>query len=78
MVAIRRYLSLGTSDSIKQAARSGHRSNNPARVLKAVVDMLKERYLTKVYDPLNIEEILSEIDVVELRTDTKHELYEVS
>ena len=69
---------LGTSDTIKQAALSGHRSNNPARILKAVVDMLKERYLAKVYDPLSMDEILKEINLIELRTDIKHEIYEVS
>ena len=70
--------SIGTSDAIKQAALSGHRSNNPARILKAVVDMLKERYLEKKYDPVNLEEILKLINLVELRTDTRKELYEVS
>ena len=40
--------------------------------------MLKERYLAKVYDPLSMDEILKEINLIELRTDIKHEIYEVS
>ena len=40
--------------------------------------MLKERYLDKKYEPVNLEEILKLINLVELRTDTRKELYEVS
>ena len=40
--------------------------------------MLKERYLETKYDPVNLEEILKLINLVELRTDTRKELYEVS
>ncbi|XP_003383616.1 PREDICTED: transcription initiation factor IIE subunit beta-like [Amphimedon queenslandica] len=69
-------LHTGTSDSIKEAAKHGHRGKNPARILKAVVDMMKERYLTKVYDPLSIDEILKEIDLEELHSEIKQRLYE--
>ena len=71
-------LLIGTSDSIKEAAKHGHRGKNPARILKAVVDMMKEKYLTKKYDPLNIDEILKEIDLEELHSEIKQRLYEVT
>ena len=47
------------------------RSNNPARILKAVVDLMKDRYLEKEYKPLNIEEILEAIKLTELKDDLK-------
>lgn len=48
------------------------RSNNPARILKAVVDLMKERYLEKEYEPLNIAEILAAVQLTELKDDLKH------
>lgn len=39
--------------------------------------MMKERYLRREYDPLNFEEILTEINLSELRLDTRTKLYEV-
>jgi hypothetical protein len=66
----------GISDNIKQAALSGHRSNNLPRILKAVVDTLKERYLSMEYNPLSMEEILKAIDLIEIRLDTRQGLYE--
>ena len=67
----------GTSDAIKEAAKHGHRGKNPARILKAIVDMMKERYLTKVYDPLSMDDVLKQIDLEELHSDVKKRLYEV-
>lgn len=64
-------------DQIRQTALSGHRSNNPYRVLKAVVDMMKQRYCAKKYTRLGLEEILTEINLTDLRTDLRLWLSEV-
>ena len=64
-------------DQIKQAALVAHRSNNPYRVLKAVVDMMKQRYTSKDYEPLTLEEILTEINLTDLKTDTRQWLRDV-
>ena len=64
-------------DQIHQAALSGHRSNNPYRVLKAVVDMMKQRYCVKKYTPLDLEEILTEVNLTDLKTDLRLWLSEV-
>ena len=49
---------------------SPYQSNNPLRVLKAVVDMMKERYTNEDYEPLNLDQLLARID----RTDLSSEL----
>ena len=67
----------GNVDQIHQAALSGHRSNNPYRVLKAVVDMMKQRYCEKKYTELGLEEILAEVNLTDLRTDLRLWLSEV-
>ena len=69
----------GISESIKQVARSALRSNNIRLILKSVVDLMKERYLSgdELMHPLSLEEILTEINLVELRTDSRQQLYEV-
>ena len=46
-------------------------------MLKAVVDMMKHRYTEREYDPLNLEEILAEIDLTDLKTDTRQWLHDV-
>lgn len=46
--------------------------NNPYRVLKSVMDMLKERYASKCYESLSFDEILTKID----RKDLTKELTE--
>jgi len=64
-------------DQIHQAVLSGHRSNNPYRVLKAVVDMMRQRYCGKNYQHLSLEEILTEVKWTDLRTDLRQWLSEV-
>ena len=54
--------------------KSGH---NPYRVLKAVVDMMKQRYISKEYDPLSLEEILTAVNFTDLRTDIREWLHKV-
>ena len=68
----------GQTDTIKHAAYLAHLGNNPARILKAVVDLLKQRYLAKEYTPLGIEDILLAISLKELMTDTRLWLESVS
>ncbi len=63
----------GTSTT-KQAT---HLSSNPYRVLKAVVDMMRLRYTSKEYEPLNLEEILEEINLADLKTDTRQWVLQV-
>lgn len=72
------YLCSGQTDSIKQAAYLAHLGNNPARILKAVVDLLKQRYLAKEYTSLGVEDILSTIKLQELKIDTRQWLDSVS
>ena len=68
----------GQTDSIKQAAYLAHLGNNPARILKAVVDLLKQRYLAKEYTALGIEDILLAINLQEIKNDTRRWLESVS
>ena len=68
----------GQTDTIKHAAYLAHLGNNPARILKAVVDLLKQRYLAKEYTPLGVEDILQAISLQELKTDTRQWLESVS
>ena len=68
----------GTSNSIKQVAQSAMKSNNPQRILKSVLDLMSERYVARCYEPLSLEEILTAIEITELRTDTRQQLYEVN
>ena len=65
------------TEQIKQTALLAHRSNNPSRVLKAVIDMMKQRYASKLYERLNLEAILKEIGLTDLRTNTRLWLFEV-
>ena len=46
-------------------------------MLKAVVDMMKQRYCAKKYTRLGLEEILTEIKLTDLRTDLRLQLSEV-
>lgn len=62
---------------IKKAANLGRRANNPYRVLKSVVDMLRQRYMTKNYEPMSAEEILTLLDLTELVTETRLWLIQV-
>ena len=65
-------------DQIKEAAKVAQRSNNPYRILKTVVDMMRQRYKSEMYESLKFEEILSEIDLTDLRTETREWLFEVN
>ena len=67
----------GTSESIKQVAQSAMKSNNPRRILKSVLDLMSARYKNKEYTPISVEEILTCIDLTELRTDIRQQLYMV-
>ena len=67
----------GINDEIKKAAELAFRSDNPARLFKVVVDMMKDRYLAKVFDPLNLDEILAAVDLSELKKDRRDWLYQV-
>lgn len=58
----------------QQVTKSSH---NPYRILKAVVDMMKQRYTSKDYEPLSFEEILYAVKFTDLRTDTKEWLHGV-
>lgn len=66
-------------EKLKKAVLSGPRSNMPYRVLKAVVDMMGRRYVSPnpEYEPLTLEEILSELGLTDLRTDTREWLLQV-
>lgn len=65
------------TEQIKQTALLAHRSDNPSRVLKAVIDMMKQRYASKLYERLNLEAILKEIGLTDLKTNTRLWLFEV-
>ena len=39
--------------------------------------MMKDRYLAKVFDPLNLDEILAAVDLSELKKDRRDWLYQV-
>lgn len=58
-------------DGIKSAAHTAHRSNNPHRLLKSIMDMLKERYVSKNYEPLSLDEIFAAIELTELKLDLR-------
>lgn len=58
-------------DRIKSAAKTAHRSDNPHRVLKSVMDMMKERYIGKNYEYLSLEEILAAVELTEIKPDLK-------
>ena len=64
-------------DKIKQAVLVGPRSNMPYRVLKAVVDVMGRRYTARNYQSLTLEEILTELGLTDLRTDTRQWLAQV-
>lgn len=64
-------------DKLKQSVLAGPRSNMPYRVLKAVVDMMGRRYAAREYTPLTLEEILTHLQLTELRTDTRDWLTKV-
>lgn len=46
-------------------------SNNPHRVLKAVVDMMKERYANENYEPLTLDQLLTNIDRADVTSELK-------
>ena len=58
-------------DGIKSAAHTAHRSNNPHRLLKSIMDMLKERYVSRNYEPISLEEIFAAIELTELKPDLR-------
>ena len=62
---------LETIERIKEAAQHAHRTSNSHRVLKCIMDMLKMRYIGRIYDRMNLDEILSAIDLVDIRYDMK-------
>ena len=70
-------LLVGINEEIAKAAELAFRNDNPARIFKAVVDLMKDRYLTKVTDPMSLEEILSTIKLSELKKDRRDWLYQV-
>ena len=58
-------------DGIISAARTAHRSNDPHRLLKSIMDMLKERYATGNYEPVSLEEIFAATELTELQPDLR-------
>ena len=61
---------------MREAAQLGRRGNNPNRILKAVMDMMKERYCSGKYERLTLEEILSELKLTQLTTELRGWLLE--
>lgn len=55
--------SLESMDMIKEAAKQAYRINNTHRVLKCIMDMLKMRYIDKVYDRMTLDEILAKLEL---------------
>ena len=62
------------NDAVVGDAGSG--LNNPYRLLKSVMDMLKERYASKKYESLTFEEIISTIGREDLSVDLSQWLEE--
>lgn len=62
------------NDAVVGDAGSG--LNNPYRLLKSVMDMLKERYASKNYESLTFEEIISKIGREDLSVDLSQWLEE--
>lgn len=61
-----------TLEEIKEAAKHAHRTSNPHRVLKCIMDMLKTKYISKEEDDqMTFEEILTTIDLVDIRYDMR-------
>ena len=54
---------LETLDQIKEAAQHANRTNNTHRVLKCIMDMLKMRYINRVYEEMTLDEILATIEL---------------
>ncbi len=48
--------------------------SDPRRLLKAVIDTLKDRHSKKIYEPLTFEQILLEIGCSNISNDLKHTL----
>ena len=62
---------LESLDRIRSAAQVAHRSNNPHRVLKSIMDMMKERYIGRNYEPLSLDEIFAAIELTQLKPDLR-------
>lgn len=60
--------------SSKQAT---HLSSNPYRILKAVVDEMRQRYTSRHYDPLNLDQILQMVNLTDLKADTRQWVLQV-
>lgn len=58
-------------DTIKSAAQNAHRSNNPHRLLKSIMDMMKERYMNRNYERISLDEIFAAIELTELKADMR-------
>ncbi len=59
---------------VTPAKNLSHLSDNPRRLLKAVIDTMKERHSNKVYEPLMFEQILLEIGCSSVSSDLKQTL----
>lgn len=46
-------------------------TKNPYRVLKSVVDLMRQRYITKNYEPIGLDEIITILELRDLEADTK-------
>lgn len=60
-----------TLAGIKEAAKQAHRNNSSHRVLKCIMDMLKMRYINKVYERMSLDEILATIELADIRYDMR-------
>lgn len=60
-----------TREGIKTAAQTAHRSNNPHRLLKLIMDMMKERYVNRNYQRISLDEMFAAIELKELKPDMR-------
>lgn len=65
---------LETLDKIKDAAQHAQRTNNTLRVLKCIMDMLKMRYINRVYETISLDEILATIELTDIGYDMKQSI----
>ena len=65
----------GSRESRSPAKNLSHLSDNPRRLLKAVIDLMRERHSSaEDYDPLTFEQILVEIGCSDIKDELKQSL----
>ncbi len=63
---------------VTASKQATHLSSNPYRILKAVVDMMRLRYTSTNYESLTLNEILEEIKLTDLKSDTRQWVLQVN